>query len=81
MYAVDTSLSYRSDDIHQLNEVVSKDLTTIFEWLKGNKFFLNVAKTKAIVISTKQKERCLGNNNEEFSLNIQEEKIYNVQIA
>ena len=75
MYADDTCLSYRSDDIHQLNEVINKGLTTvfewlkglttIFEWLKGNKLSLNAAKTKAMVISTKQKERCLAKNNEE----------------
>ena len=37
MYADDTSLSYRSGDIRQLSEVMNKDLTTIVEWLKGNK--------------------------------------------
>ena len=56
MYADDTSLSYRYDDIHQLNEAMNKDLTTVFEWLKGNKLSLNVAKTKAMIISNKQKE-------------------------
>ena len=73
IYADDTSLSYRSDDIHQLNEAMNKDLTSVFELLKGNKLSLNVAKTKAMFISTKQKERCLTKNNEELSLNIQEE--------
>ena len=81
MYADDTSLSYRSDGVHQLNEVRNKDLATVFEWLKGNKLTLNVATTKAMVISTKQKERCLAKNNEELSLNIQEERINNVLIA
>ena len=75
MYADDTSLSYRSGDIRQLNEVMNKDLTTNVEWLKGNKLSLNVAKTKAMVISTKQKERCLAKTNEEVSLVIQEERI------
>ena len=37
MYADDTSLSYRSDDIHKLNEATNKDLTTVFECLKANK--------------------------------------------
>ena len=56
----DTSLSYRSDGF-------------VFEWLKGNKLSLNVAKAKAMVISTKLKEWCLAKNNEELSLNVQEE--------
>ena len=50
MYADATSLSYRSDDIHKLQEAMNKDLTTVVEWLKGNKLSLSVAKTKAMVI-------------------------------
>ena len=50
MYADDTSISYRSDDTHKLQEAMNKDLTTVVEWLKGNKLSLNVAKTKAMVI-------------------------------
>ena len=60
---------------------MNKDLTTVFEWLKGNKLSLNVAKTKAMVISTKQKERYLAKNNEKFSLNINDEQIDNVLTA
>ena len=44
----------------------------------GNKLSLNVAKTKAMVISTKQKEMSLTRNDEELSLKIQEEPIDNV---
>ena len=32
MYADDTSLFYRSDDIHQLNEALSKGLTTVVDY-------------------------------------------------
>ena len=60
---------------------MNKDLTTIVEWLKGNKLSLNVSKTKAMVISTKQKERCLAKTNEELSLVIQEERIDTVLAA
>ena len=63
MYADETSLFYRCDDIHQLKEAMNKDLTTAVEWLKGNKLSLNVAKTKAIVISKKQNEIYLAKNN------------------
>ena len=42
MYVDDTSLSYRSDDIHQQNEALFKDLTTAVEWLRGNKLFFTV---------------------------------------
>ena len=81
MYADDTSISYRSDDIHKLQEAMNKDLTTVAEWLKGNKLSLNVAMTKAMAISTKQKERSLTRNKEELTLKIQEEPIDNVLIT
>ena len=56
MHADDTSISYRSDDIHQLKEAMNKDFTTFIEWLKGSKPSSNVAKTKSMAISTKRKE-------------------------
>ena len=59
LHTDDTSLSCQSDDIHQLDKAMKEGLTTVIEWLKGNKLFLNVAKTKAIIVSTKQNERCL----------------------
>ena len=75
IYDDDTIIAYRSDDIHKLQETMSKDLTTVVEWLKGNKLSLNVAKTKATIISTKQKEKSLSGNNKELSLKIKEEPI------
>ena len=57
MYTDDSSLFYRSDDDNQMNEAMNSDLTSAFEWLKCNKLSLNVAKTKAMVISTEQKEK------------------------
>ena len=73
MYADDTSIFYRFDDIHKLQEAMNKDPNTAIECLKGNKLPLNVARTKAMVISTKQKEKSLSRNNEELPLKIQEE--------
>ena len=72
MHADDISLSYTSDDVNQMNEAIIKDLTNVFEWLKGNKLSLNVAKIKSMVISTKQKEKQLAENNEALPLNILE---------
>ena len=49
--------------------------------MKGNKLSLNVGKTKAMAISTKQMDRSLTRNNEELSLKIQEEPMDNVLIT
>ena len=81
MYADDTSLSYRSDDVQKFNEAMNKDLTSVFEWLKGNRLSLNVTKTKAMAKLTKQKEKWLSENSKELFLSIQEERIDNVQFT
>ena len=47
----------------------------------NNKLSLKVAKTKAIVILTKQKEKQLADNDDVLSLNIEEQLIDSVQIA
>ena len=41
--------------------------TNVFEWLKGNILSLNVAKTKTVVISRKQKEQQLADDNDVLS--------------
>ena len=38
---------------------------------------LNAAEAESMVISTKQKERCLAKNNKELSLTIQEHRVDN----
>ena len=60
---------------------MNKDLTIVLAWLKGNKLSLNVAKTKAMVISSKQNEKHLVKNNEKLSSKIQGERIDNVLTA
>ena len=47
MYADDTSISYSSKDIDELNETLNSDLK---RWLEGNKLSLNVIKTQAMVM-------------------------------
>ena len=60
---------------------MNKDLTTVVEWLKGNRLSVNVEKTKAMIIETKKKESWLANNSEELSLKVLEEGIHNVLAA
>ena len=44
MYADDTSISYSSKDIDELNETMNSDSDSLKQWLEGNKLFLNVIK-------------------------------------
>ena len=50
MYADDTSISYASKNIEELNTVINRDLDCLNKWLQGNKLSLNVVKTQAMVI-------------------------------
>ena len=52
MYADDTSISYASKNIEELNTTLSKDLDSLNKWLQGNKLSLNVVKTQAMVIGS-----------------------------
>lgn len=41
---------------------MNKDLTSVFEWLRGNELSLYVTKTKAMALSTNKKEKWLSEN-------------------
>ena len=53
MYADDTSISYSSKNIEELNETLNSDLDALKQWLEGNKLSLNVIKTQAMVIGSR----------------------------
>ena len=57
MYADDTSISYHTHGITQLNEAIINDHYKLEKWLEGNKLSLNVGKTREMLISTKQSRR------------------------
>ena len=45
MYADDTKLTARSDDLNNLKTVLNSDLNNIHQWIVPNKLTLNVDKT------------------------------------
>ena len=53
MYAVDTSISYPSKNIHELNDTLDSDLDSLKQWPEGNKLSLNVIITQAMVIGSR----------------------------
>ena len=55
MYADDTTISYSSENMEDLVVVVKSALSRLSRWLQGNKLSLNVVKTQAMVIGSKQK--------------------------
>ena len=72
MYADDTSLSYKSKDLTQLNTAINDDLRKLETWFKGNKISLNVAKTHCMLICSKSKHRSIKNSHEMFDPKIRD---------
>ena len=70
MYADDTSICYHSHEITQLNEAINNDLYKLEKWLEGNKLSLNVVKTRAMLISIKQKYKDLQNQGHDLCVKI-----------
>ena len=65
MYAAETSLTFQSQDISQLNQTINDDLKHLDLWMQGNKLSLNVSKTQSMLICMKpkhQKLRTAGDN-------------------
>ena len=53
MYADDTSISYSSKNMEDINQTLSSELGHLKQWLQGNKLSLNVLKTQALVVGSK----------------------------
>ena len=77
MYADDTSISYSSKSIAEINEALNLDLKRLQLWLEGNKLSLNVAKTQSMILdsSSNLKKRQLDNGDPEINLHINEDNL------
>ena len=53
IYADDTTISYFSKSIGELNAMLNNDLHYLEEWLHGNKLTLNVLKTEAMIVGSR----------------------------
>ena len=53
IYADDTSISYSSKNIDELNETLNSDLYSLKQWLEGTKPSLKAIKTQAVVIGSR----------------------------
>ena len=73
MYADDTSISFSSKSIAQINETVNSDLKR----LVGNELSLNVAKTQSIILgsSINLKKHHIDNGDSEVNLHINEDNL------
>ena len=70
LYADDTSLTFQSQDISQLNEIINDDLKHLDLWIQGNTLSLNVSKTQSMLICKKPKHQILRTAGDNLCLNI-----------
>ena len=62
MYADDTSITYASNDVEEIERCVNIDLDRIRIWLAANKLTLNTTKTEFLLIGSRQRLSTLGRN-------------------
>ena len=77
MHDDNTSLSYKSKTLTQLNEAMNDALMSLESWLKGNKISLNVkcCKTHTMIICSKSKQRALLNSNRKLDIKVKDENL------
>ena len=65
IYTDDTTISYSSKSISELNAKLNNDLHCLEEWLHGNKLTINVTKTQAMIVGSRLNLRkIMGNPSE-----------------
>ena len=61
-YADDTTSSYSSKSVSELNAKLNNDLHCLGEWLHGNKLTINVTKTLAMIVGSRPSRRKIIGN-------------------
>lgn len=62
MYADDTSITYDSKDLNEIDDYLNKDLKSVNTWLSSNKLTLNLTKTEFLIITSLQRRVYLLDN-------------------
>ena len=62
MYADDTSISYSSSSLVDIDQTLNSELNDLKLWLQGNKLSLNVLKTQAMVVGSQPKIKKITDN-------------------
>ena len=57
MYADDTSISYSSSSLADINQTLNSELNELKQWLQGNKLSLNVLKTQPLIVGLQPKNK------------------------
>ena len=68
MYADDTSISYSSSSLVDIEQTLNSELNDLKLWMQGNKLSLNVLKTQAMVEGSQPKIKKITVDHPQFLL-------------
>ena len=66
MYADDTSISYSSSSLVDIEQTLNSELNDLKLWMQGNKLSLNVLKTQAMVVGSQPKIKKIAVDHPQF---------------
>ena len=72
MFADDSTLYTSGHNVDEIQRSLQTNLNAVTTWCEDNRMVLNVAKTKCMLITTKQRRHHLRNNQLAITLNDQE---------
>ena len=61
MFADDTSVSYASESLHELQNILNSELKCLYSWLITSRLSINIAKTEFMTIGSRQKLGAIDN--------------------
>ena len=62
MFADDTSVSYASDSLDEIQNVINSELKNLNSWLIANRLSLNITKTEFMIIGSRQRMNATQND-------------------
>ena len=77
LFADDTTIYLKSDNLQKSAELITIDLNTLTDWFRANKLSLNVSKTNFMIFSSKSQT----NNTNDIKMTILNEKINRVSFT
>ena len=78
IFADDTNITVSADSLTRLENKINLDLENLNRWLVANRLSLSVAKTKFMVIGSRQRIRASQSGNEEINVEINGKSITRV---
>ena len=78
MFADDTSVSYASDSLDEIQNVINSELKNLNSWLIANRLSLNITKTEFMIIGSRQRMNATQND---IAIRIRDREIHRADVV